>query len=212
MSANYNECDVFAASTAEARVLTGPDKLEAEKTIKQNHYTHSTPSGKSYYVAYKAALCVWAIPANPYISRWLLGRDKVVWELARLWAPDGHASNLLSETVARAVALLRLYQPEAQALVSYADPNVGHEGYVYRACGWQFLGQSDETRAYRNTSGEIVARRAFHSGSVHMTKAEILARGFSELKLPGKYRYARGLTKGARARISELARKLGTLP
>lgn len=197
--------------TDDVHVLSGPSRLEAVRTLEQRHYTRSVPSGKSYYMAYKTALCVWAIPANPYVSRWLVGRDKVVWELSRLWAPDAHAPNLLSETIARAVAVLRQYQPEVEALVSYADPNVGHEGYVYRACGWQFLGQSEETRAYRNVSGEIVARRAFHSGRNHLTKAEILARGFSELKLPGKYRYARGLTRRARAQISGLAHNLGVL-
>jgi hypothetical protein len=83
----------------------------------------------------------------------------------------------------------------ADALISYADPNVGHKGGVYRAASWVYLGQSEESRAYRGPDGQILSRRKFHSGSKSMTKAEILSKGFTQLKLPGKERFAKPLTK-----------------
>lgn len=166
--------------------------------IRANHYTHSVPSGKRLVYAFEDAIVLFAIPANNNISNWLLGKRNVVWELARLWAPDNHRANLLTEALANATRRFRADQPAVEALVSYADPNVGHLGGVYRAASWVYLGQCEESRNYRGAGGEIVSRRAFHSGSRSLRKAEIEALGFTELKLPGKHRFARGLTRKAR--------------
>ena len=182
------------------RLLSGPDRDEAIETIKANHYTHSVPSGKSHYVAFESALVVWSIPANKNIARFVLGQAGNVWELSRLWAPDGHEKNLLTRAICAAVKWIeRLERPDA--LVSYADPNAGHRGGVYRAASWVYHGRSDEVRTYRAPDGRTMARRAFHSGGKGMKKAEIEAMGYAELKLPGKERFVRPLTKRARRAI-----------
>lgn len=181
-------------------ILTGEDRADAVQAIIRHHYTHSVPSGKSIYVRYEDAIVCWAIPANKNISRFLLGNDANVWELSRLWAPDGHRLNLLTQAIKYAVSVIqRLEHPEA--VVSYADPNVGHHGGVYRAASWCFLGRCEESRAYRGPDGAIVARRAFHSSGRCMVKAEIEAAGFTELKLPGKLRFAKGMTRAARRAV-----------
>lgn len=168
-----------------------------------HHYTHSVPSGKSWYYEHDGAIVVYSIPANPSVSRFLLGVPNRVIELARLWAPDGHRPNLMTEAIAWSVKQLAR-DTSFDALVSYADPSVGHLGGVYRAASWVYLGQCEETRAYRDAaSGAIVARRKFHSGNRSLRKAEIEARGFVQVKLPGKHRFARGMTRDARRRIEE---------
>lgn len=182
-----------------ARILEGDERAEAKATIVKHHYTHSVPSGKSHYIEYGPAIVVWSIPANYNTARFLMDGG-VVWELSRLWAPDGHKANLLTQAIAAAVTVIkRLEKPDA--LISYADPNVGHGGGVYKAASWMFHGQSEESRAYRGPNGEIMARRAFHSGKRAMRKAEIEALGYTQLKLPGKLRYVRPLSKQARKRI-----------
>lgn len=183
------------------------DRVACEGLIKAHHYTHSVPSGKSLYVTYGEAIVVFSIPANYNISAWLLGRRNAVWELSRLWAPDGHEPNLLTRAISHGLSVLQAAQPECEAVVSYADPNVGHHGGVYRAASWTFLGQCEETRAYRSPDGGIVSRRAFHSGKKSLRKAEILALGYVQLKLPGKFRFAKGLTRKARKAISKKAVK-----
>jgi hypothetical protein len=182
------------------RVLDSPtDRRLAQKQITTNHYTRSVPSGKSHYLAYEDAIIIWSIPANYNISKFLFGsRDYTVWELSRLWAPDDHRPNLLTEAIGQSVKALKQLEPTVDAVVSYADPNAGHLGGVYRAASWLVHGQSEETRAYRGQSGEIVARRAFHSGSKGLRKAEIEALGYTQLKLPGKYRFVRPLTRRAK--------------
>lgn len=185
------------------------DRERVRETICEKHYTKSWPSGKSVPVEFNSAIVVFSIPANYNVARWLGCEKGRVWELTRLWAPDGHGPNLLTQAISFAVDYFHSLGM-ADALVSYADPNVGHHGGIYKAASWIMLGQSEESRAYRDAQGNIVSRRAFHSGSTALRKDEILARGYIQLKLPGKLRFARGLTRiGKRAVLNkqkELAR------
>ena len=201
-----------------AELLTGAARAAAIETIKGHHYTRSVPSGKSYYFAAGPVLVVWSLPANPNLARFVLGRPGVVWELSRLWAPDGHAPDALTKAIA--VGVKALQQHEApEALVSYADPAAGHRGGVYRAAGWTHHGTSSETRTYRDADGRAVARRAFHSGGKSLSKAEIEARGFVQHNLPGKERFvkvlrrptvsARVLLAAERVTTPETARDIG---
>jgi len=182
--------------------LYGEDRRRAERTICQNHYMHSIPSGKSWYFAFEDAIVVFSIPANSNINSFLLGkRGNVVWELSRLWAPDGHRANLLTEAISYATRGLCQLEPKVEVLVSYADPNVGHKGGVYRAACWIAHGQCEENRYYVDATGQVVSRRKFHRGSKRLKKSEIEALGFRELKRLGRLRFVRPLTKAARRRI-----------
>lgn len=183
-------------------LVTGLDRRVLEGVIKTHHYTHSVPSGKSWYFQYETAIVVFSIPANSNISRFLLGKPSyAVWELSRLWAPDGHRMNLLTEAIACAVKLLRKQEPLCEALVSYADPNVGHEGRVYKAASWILHGKCEESRYYVSMTGQVVSRRKFHSGKRLLKKAEIEAMGYKALKRPGRWRFVRPLTKSARRQV-----------
>jgi hypothetical protein len=104
---------------------------------------------------------VFGVPANRNFSQWLLGKPNAVAELARLWAPNGHRPNLLTEALSAAIASLRKAMPGYEALVSYADPNVVHDGGVYRAASWTPLGKAHDLRWYRDRNGTSVARRRF---------------------------------------------------
>ena len=143
---------------------------------------------------------VFSIPANYNVARWLGCDANRVWELTRLWAADGHRKNLLPEAISFAVSKFRALGV-ADAIISYADPNAGHSGGIYKAASWVALGQSEEARAYRDAEGKIVSRRAFHLGKKHLIKTEILALGYTQLSLPGKLRFARGLTRKGKAAV-----------
>ncbi|NNE62371.1 MAG: hypothetical protein HKN35_15875 [Woeseia sp.] len=76
-----------------------------------------------------------------------------------------------------------------QVLVSYADPNVGHVGYVYQATNWIYTGLGNAEPAWVNPiTGEIVSKTRRHIDK----KAERLGLHWSDLeKVPqiGKHRY-----------------------
>jgi hypothetical protein len=188
--------------------LVREDHYRVRRTICEQHYTKSWPSGKSVPVEFERAIVVFSIPANYNVARWLGCQKNRVWELTRLWAPDGHEPNLLTRAISFAVDYFHGFGM-ADALVSYADPNVGHHGGIYRAASWVPLGQSEESRAYRDAAGNIISRRAFHSGSKALRKEEILARGYTQLKLPGKLRFARGLTRIGKRAVKAKRMELG---
>jgi len=146
---------------------------------------------------FREAIIVWSLPANNNIAKFILGWKGIVWELSRLWAPDDHERNLLTQAISRSLKrLVKIENPDA--VISYADPSVGHSGGVYRAASWIAYGQSEENRTYRSADGKIIARRAFHSGRKFLLKHEIEQMGYVQLNLPGKYRFVRLLSKRAR--------------
>jgi len=181
----------------------GEERRRAIETLARNHYTHSVPSGKAHYLLHGSTIVVFAIPANKNIGPFLLGVPSCVWELSRLWAPDGHSKNALTEAVAAAVAVFKRQERSCVALVSYADPNIGHRGGIYRAASWYSCGQCEEGRYYMDAQGQVVARRKFHSGTRALRKAEIEALGYREVRRPGKHRFAKGLTRWARKQTRE---------
>ena len=195
---------ITTSSLQEVKVCLGTDKKFAIEKIIAHHYTHSVPSGKSYYIRYgTSCYVVWSIPANKNIAKFILGWLGSVWELSRLWAPDGHEKNLLTQAISAALReIVRLEHPDA--LVSYADPKAGHKGGVYKAASWIYHGKSEEVRSYRDPYGKILARRAFHSGGTSMKKAEIEALGYTELKLPGKERFVKPLSRRAKKALMKL--------
>jgi hypothetical protein len=72
-------------------------KRSALRAIRRHHYTRSVPSGKTFVFAYEDAVVCFSIPANKNARSFLLGSLRGdVWELSRLWAPDGHRDNLLT--------------------------------------------------------------------------------------------------------------------
>lgn len=174
--------------------------MTPRETICAFHYTRSWPSGKSFVYTFGDAIVVISIPANYNTAKWLGCRPGRVWELSRLYAPDRHAPNLLTQAISYAVKQFHALGL-ADVLLSYADPNAGHSGGVYKAASWVPFGQSEESRTYRDAGGNIVPRRKFHSGKEFIKKAGILAKGYEEVKLPGKLRFLRWLTKTGRKAV-----------
>lgn len=190
------------AEALTAQWLIGVDREWAVRAITDHHYTHSVPSGKTHYFLFQDAVVAFSIPANHNIAKFLFDRRTVVWELSRLWAPNGHRPNLLTQAIKTATAGLLRIEPAVEALVSYADPNAGHSGDVYRAASWTYAGVSSEGRYYVGPDDQPVARRKFHSGSKGLTKAQIEALGYQQVKRPGKVWFVRGLTKRTRREVA----------
>ena len=70
-------------------------------------------------------------------------------ELNRLVINDNEKKNLLSFFLAKCLKLL----PSPLALVSYADPNVHHTGYIYQATNWIYTGTSTPKKRYHFEDG-----------------------------------------------------------
>lgn len=184
-------------------LLHGTFREDAAETLRKHHYLKCIPSGKSYYVRYEDALIVWSIPPNCNISTFLVGKPNVVWEMSRLWAPDGHRKNLLTQAISFGIRQLRAVEPTCAAVVSYADPNSGHHGGVYLAASWIPCGQSEETRYYLDSKGQRVARRTYVRGKQRDTTELVAQLGIHSVKRPGKLRFAHPLKRWARRELEK---------
>jgi hypothetical protein len=65
-------------------------------------------------------------------------------ELNRLVVNEYDVKNLLSYFVSQCIKML----PKPLALVSYADPNQNHHGYIYQATNWIYTGESTPKKRY----------------------------------------------------------------
>lgn len=71
-------------------------------------------------------------------------------ELNRLITDDGLPENTLSYFVSQCLKHL----PRPLCVVSYADPNNGHYGYIYQATNWIYTGNSTAKTRYYFEDGE----------------------------------------------------------
>lgn len=74
------------------------------------------------------------MPPTPFFNK-LFGQHKYL-ELNRLCVNDGLEKNVLSFFVSMSLKMLK----EDVVIVSYADPNNGHNGYIYQATNWIYTG------------------------------------------------------------------------
>lgn len=81
-------------------------------------------------------------PASPSLCIGVCGYEfsKYVYELNRLVINDGLDKNVLSFFVSQSLKLIK----EDLILVSYADTDMGHNGYIYQATNWIYTGSTKE--------------------------------------------------------------------
>ena len=111
--------------------------------------------------------------------------------LARLWLSDDLPKNAESRIIAILIRLLRREQ-RWKLLLSYADPGAGHEGVIYRASGWLYLGTGQPSRYLDIGDGKAVHPRTVYGrlgannvGHLRRTGMEV-----RQLIQNGKHRYA----------------------
>lgn len=74
-----------------------------------------------------------------------------LWELKRLWLEDDLPKNSESRVIAQSIDYIKKHHSEIKCLVSYADPDAGHNGTIYQATN--FIYQNIERP--KNSSGYL---------------------------------------------------------
>lgn len=102
-----------------------------------------------------------------YPDRW-----QGVLALSRLAIAPGVPKNACSFLIARSIRLIdRKAWP---CLVTYADKWRGHDGTIYKATGWEYLGLTKPQKTYVDRHGRMVSRKA---GPKTRTHSEMIALG-----------------------------------
>ncbi len=130
-----------------------------------------------------------------------------VVELARI-ALRAHVTPV-TRIVKVALGLLRRRSPGLRLVVSYADPAQGHLGVIYQAGGWTFLGQRPAGVLYRDRGGRVWHSRMTSPSGWKVQYGErrrvVRPQDCERIDTPGKYKYALGLDRQARALLVEMA-------
>jgi hypothetical protein len=137
----------------------------AKYAVQHWHYSRSLPCSKT------ARLGVWedgkfigAIVFAWGANRHLAGEYKLKMtecvELCRVAL--NHHTTPVSRILSITVKLLKREMPGIRLLVSYADLNQGHEGKIYQASNWLFVGETGY-EAGITLNGKLTHRRTINS-------------------------------------------------
>ena len=154
-------------------------RSEAIPWIKLKHYAKRCPSIYHSFGLFKddiiRGVCIYGITPN-YIEQeaW---KPYNLLELSRLVIEDDE-KNIGSYFISKTFKLLQ----KPVVLISYADSDMSHIGYIYQATNWYYTGIGADKAVQYKVNGSTIHNR--HS-------KEILSRGhqINKVKSSGKYRY-----------------------
>ena len=127
-----------------------------------------------------------------------------ICELTRI-ALDKHATPV-TRIVSIALRLLKQQSPGIRLVVSYADPEQGHDGGIYKGGGWIYVGQTSLCTHYEYiSSGKRVHSKTIATGRRGYA-AQLKAKGIIRPVRVWKYKYLMPLDAAMRKRIEPLCK------
>lgn len=132
------------------------DKKLTYEWLLNKHYAKRIPSISYAFGIYDCNILIGILtigkPASPNLCNSICGNNfsNYVYELNRLCVIDGLQRNVLSYFVSSSLNLIK----REMILVSYADLEQGHNGYIYQATNWLYTGQSLNSVKYVDKYGK----------------------------------------------------------
>lgn len=141
--------------------ITQIQHKQAKEFIERWHYSHRIPTGKNISFGLWCgnslyAVIVYGIGVNPYQAKFL-GVDSVI-EIKRMCRSEPKMPYELSRFIRLTMKMTRKLM-DFQAVVSFADPEYGHEGTVYKATGFTHEGYTSPEMHLVDANGEKRHRR-----------------------------------------------------
>jgi hypothetical protein len=127
-------------------------------------------------------VCTFGMPPSSNLAESICGEDykENVLELNRLVVNDGIPKNALSFFVANAIKKL----PNNKIIVSFADANMSHNGYIYQATNFIYTGVSSNTTKLIDKFGdEFHFRNIGHYQKNNRVNAKLIKRRLNEDKI-----------------------------
>lgn len=161
---------------------------EAKPWIMKKHYAHRLPSIQFAFGLFLDSRLIGIVtygqpPCAGLSSK--IGFELL--ELNRLCIDDDAEKNSASMLISRSLKLL----PQPMTVISYADANQGHVGYVYQATNWIYTGKGGQKKEYRLNGKSIHDRSLGHLGLTSTEDRDnyILDRGGEIVEKEPKHRY-----------------------
>jgi len=149
-------------------------------------------------------VCTFGMPTRMFNSGFAIfgGRLEIAtYELNRLVMNEGLPKNALSFFLGRCFKAFK----KPTCLVSYADGNMQHHGYIYQATNWIFTGKTESRAKFVDKNGKEIHERTIWSR--YGDEKNALASGeITKHVQGGKYRYFMFL--GDKKQVKEMKNKL----
>jgi hypothetical protein len=115
-------------------------KAICDEYVLKKHYSHRAPIFWAGFALIEngkiEGVCVYGQPSPPIQKYAFKGRDFRLYELVRL-VVQSETKNASSYLVGNS---LKMLEPKPCAVVSFADSEQGHCGYIYQATNWIYTG------------------------------------------------------------------------
>lgn len=109
------------------------------------------------------------------------------FELSRLCITEKHENNALSHFVSMVLNEMKIkYAP--CFIISYADSNMNHHGYIYQSTNWLYTGITNERNKYTKEDGTNIHERSINS-KLGSSSIQTIDGKIKKTKQLGKYRY-----------------------
>lgn len=137
--------------------------------IETHHYSHNINGVKVTYcfkVEYEGKLVGAVLFGAMSTTAWkkFSTKEKDVLELRRLVLLDEAGKNCESRVIGFCLRYIRKNDKSIKVIVSYADPNHGHSGIIYKASNFEYLGRSSPDKGYVDKeTGKVYHSRALRT-------------------------------------------------
>lgn len=196
--------------------MTGAEADEIEPLVRDHHYSHRMPGdGTHYAFAWRASGGLFGDYGEPLagiIYNQPVARNfpQDALELARLVRREDF-NEQLSSFVSWSLRWLRA-NTDRPFVLSYADPNAGHYGGIYQACGFVYGGATNRGRnlsGWRKPDGSFIHRRVAYSlfGSSALGVIECERPDWSPEYGAAKHLYLKPLRQTKRVMLRQLGLK-----
>ena len=186
----------------------------AKYAVEHWHYSRIMPRSKNVYLGVWESnqfrgVIIFGLGAGASTNgrKYGLAKSFDVAELERVALLSHNAP--VSRIVAIAISMLKHHSPNLRLLVSYADPAQGHNGSIYQAGNWVYVGSTPPDWRLVDAKGRMwhprvvwKTKRKKHFG--HPGRGIHISQGV-RVETPGKYKYLYPLDAEIRQRILPLA-------
>ena len=203
-SARSAQLNLIAVNKCELKVDRATHAA-AKYACENWHYSRCTPKFKQVWIgAWERGQFIGVVAfgrsSTPYLGTQFNLETTECAELTRI-ALKNHETPV-SQIMARAIKMIKKQSPGMRLLVSLADPGQGHNGAIYQATNWIYVGRSSRMTQYyfrekwRNDSSLMR----------HLQKFPKLKTQLPVRSIEGKHKYLMPLDKEMRKRILPLSR------